>query len=112
MEKLKVGIIGSGFIAEHHALAYSQLQDVDVIGLASVIEDQAIALMKQYKIPGKPLKDYKDLLKMGPDVVSVCLPNYLHKDVTTDVLAAGAHALVEKPLARSVSEGKAMIAAE
>jgi len=112
MEKLKVGIIGSGFIAEHHALAYSQLQSVEVIGMSSVIEEQARGLMEHYKIPGKPLKDYKDLLKLKPDVVSVCLPNYLHKDVTIDVLNAGAHALVEKPLARNVAEGKAMIAAE
>ncbi|MEX2680046.1 MAG: Gfo/Idh/MocA family protein [Candidatus Sigynarchaeota archaeon] len=112
MEKLKVGIIGSGFIAEHHALAYAQLQNVDIIGVSSVIEDQAKVLMAKYKIPGKPLKDYKELLKLGPDVVSVCLPNYLHKDVTADVLQAGAHALVEKPLARNVAEGKAMIDAE
>nr|MDO8088883.1 Gfo/Idh/MocA family oxidoreductase [Candidatus Sigynarchaeum springense] len=112
MEKLKVGIIGSGFIAEHHALAYSQLQNVDMIGLSSVIEDQAMALMARYNIPGKPFKDYKELLKLGPDVVSVCLPNYLHREVTADVLEAGAHALVEKPLARNVAEGKAMIAAE
>jgi myo-inositol 2-dehydrogenase/D-chiro-inositol 1-dehydrogenase len=112
MEKLKAGIIGSGFIAEHHALAYSQLQNVEIIGMSSVIEEQARALMVHYKIPGKPLVDYKDLLKLKPDLVSVCLPNYLHKDVTIDVLNAGAHALVEKPLARSVAEGKAMIAAE
>ncbi len=110
--KLKAGIIGSGFIAEHHALAYSQLPNVEVIGLSSVIEDQALALMKHYKIPGKPLKDYKELLKLKPDLVSVCLPNYLHKDVTIDVLGSDAHALVEKPLARNVAEGKAMIAAE
>ncbi|NMC04221.1 MAG: Gfo/Idh/MocA family oxidoreductase, partial [Candidatus Lokiarchaeota archaeon] len=112
MEKLKAGIIGSGFIAEHHALAYAQLQNVEIIGISSLIEEQARALMARYKVPGKPLPDYKDLLKLKPDVVSVCLPNFLHKDVTIDVLNSGAHALVEKPLARNVAEGKAMIAAE
>nr|MDO8109155.1 Gfo/Idh/MocA family oxidoreductase [Candidatus Sigynarchaeota archaeon] len=112
MDKIKACIIGSGFIAEHHALAYSQLQNVELIGISSLIEEQANILMKKYKIPGKPYKEYKELLKLKPDVVSVCLPNFLHKDVTTDVLNVGAHALVEKPLARTVAEGRAMLDAE
>lgn len=68
--------------------------------------------MQKYNIPGEPLADYHDLLALGPDVVSVCLPNYLHKDVAIEVLNAGTHALVEKPLARNVAEGQAMIDAE
>ncbi len=111
-KKVKVGVIGSGFIAEHHCFSYSQLPYVEIVGLSSLLEDEAKALMKKYNIPGKPFKNYKDLLKLDCDAVSICLPNFLHKDVTTDVLKAGKHALVEKPLARTVAEGIEMLQAE
>lgn len=109
MKKIKVGIIGSGFIAEHHCYSYSLLPNVEIIGISSILEDQAKELMKKFNIPGEPLKDYNDLLKIECDAISVCLPNFLHKDVTIDVLNTGKHAFVEKPLARYVSEGIEML---
>ncbi len=112
MAKLKVGIIGSGFIAEHHCYSYSLLPNIEIVGMSSLIEDQAKKLMKKFGILGEPLKDYKELLKLNCDVVSVCLPNFLHKDITIDVLNSGKHALVEKPLARNVAEGAEMLDTE
>ncbi|TFG18627.1 MAG: Gfo/Idh/MocA family oxidoreductase [Promethearchaeota archaeon] len=109
MENVKVGIIGSGFIADHHALSYSQLPNVEIVGVSSLLKDEAQLLMKKYAIPGEPLKDYKELLKTDCDAISICLPNFLHKEVTLDVLNSGKHALVEKPLARYVSEGQEML---
>lgn len=109
MKNVKVGVIGSGFIAEHHCYSYSLLPNVEIIGMSSLLEDQAKDLMKKFNIPGDPLKDYNDLLKIECDAISVCLPNFLHKDVTIDVLNTGKHAFVEKPLARYVSEGNEML---
>ncbi|MGQ4873041.1 MAG: Gfo/Idh/MocA family protein [Promethearchaeia archaeon] len=112
MKTIKVGIIGSGFIAEHHCYSYSQLPNVEIVGLSSLKEDEATELMKKYNIPGKPIKDYKELLKMDCDAISVCIPNFLHKEVAIDVLNSGKHALIEKPLARYVSEGLEMVDVE
>ncbi len=112
MDKIKVGIIGSGFIADHHAYSYGLLSNVEIVGISSLLENQAKELMKKFEIPGKPYKDYKDLLKLECDAISICLPNFLHKDITIDVLNSGKHALVEKPLARYVSEGEEMLDAE
>lgn len=109
MKKVKVGIIGSGFIAEHHCYSYSLLPNVEIIGISSLLEDQAKKLMKKFNIPGSPLKNYKDLLKIECDAISICIPNFLHKDITIDVLNTGKHAFVEKPLARYVSEGNQML---
>jgi predicted dehydrogenase len=109
MAKIKVGIIGSGFIADHHAFSYRQIPNVEIVGVASVIEDQAAELMKKYNIPGKPYKDYKDLLKIECDAVSICLPNYLHKEVAVAALESGKHIMIEKPLARTVAEGQAIL---
>lgn len=109
---MRVGIIGSGFIADHHAYSYSLLPDVEIVGISSIIEDQAKELMKKFNIPGEPIKDYQSLLGLELDAISICLPNFLHKDVTIDVLNSGSHALVEKPLARYVSEGNEMLDVE
>ncbi|MHA1370076.1 MAG: Gfo/Idh/MocA family protein [Promethearchaeota archaeon] len=112
MEKLKVGIIGSGFIADHHVMAFKQLDNIEIIGVASILKDQAKKLMDKYQIPGEPLKNYRDILDLGPDVVSICLPNQLHEKVAIEALNAGMNVLVEKPLARTVAEGMAMLDAE
>ncbi|TKJ22253.1 MAG: oxidoreductase [Promethearchaeota archaeon Loki_b32] len=112
MEKIKVGIIGSGFIAEYHYYAYKLLPNVEIVGIAASSVEKARSFMKRFDIPGKPYGNYKDLLKMECDAISVCLPNFLHKDVTIDTLNSGSHALVEKPLARNVEEGKEMLDAE
>lgn len=109
---MKVGIIGSGFIADHHAYSYNLLPNVEIVGISSLLEDQAKELMKKFNIQGDNFRDYKDLLKLKCDAISICLPNFLHKDVTIDVLNSGSHAFVEKPLARFVAEGEEMLDAE
>ncbi len=110
--KIKVGIIGSGFIAEHHAHSYSLLPNVEILGVASLKTEEAKILMKKYGIPGEPLENYEDLLKLDCDVISACIPNFLHEKICLDVLNSGKHVLVEKPLARTVEEGLNMIDAE
>jgi predicted dehydrogenase len=49
MKNIKVGIIGSGFIAEHHVSAYSELPSVEIVGIASILEDEAKKLMKKQR---------------------------------------------------------------
>ena len=109
MEKLKVGIIGSGFIAEHHLHALKLLPNVEIVGISSRNEKTAKNLIKKFKIAENLFMDYKILLKSDCDAVSICLPNYLHKDVTIDLLDSGKHVLVEKPLAKNVVEGIEML---
>jgi myo-inositol 2-dehydrogenase / D-chiro-inositol 1-dehydrogenase len=109
MNKLKIGIIGSGFIAEHHCLAFSLLPNVEIIGISSINEGEAKLLMNKYKIPGKPKHNYQDLLKLDCDVISACIPNYLHKKISIDILNSGKHVIIEKPLARNPIEGQAIL---
>ncbi|MHA1803471.1 MAG: Gfo/Idh/MocA family protein [Promethearchaeota archaeon] len=112
MEKIRVGIIGSGFIAEHHVYSYSLLPNVEIVGIASLKTEEAKGLMKKYNIPGEPYKNYEDLLKLDCEVISACVPNFLHEKTCVDALNAGKHVLVEKPLARNVEEGLRMIDTE
>jgi len=111
IKKIKVGIIGSGFIADFHCFAYKQIPSVEIIGLSSLLNEEAKKLMKKYDIHGEPIENYQDLLKMDLDAVSICLPNYLHKEVAIAALNAGKHVMIEKPLARTSKEGEDIISA-
>ncbi len=109
MEKVKVGVVGSGFIAEHHCNAYAQNPNVELVAIASVLEDEAKKLSTKYGIKKAPVKDYKDLLKMDVDAISLCIPNFLHKEVAVAALEAGKHIMIEKPLARNPAEGQVIL---
>ena len=108
----RVAIIGSGSIATYrHAPEYAALPDVEILAFVDRVPERAEKLAKKYD--AKALDDYKAALEMkGIDAVSVCTPNYLHKQPTIDALEAGKHVLVEKPLAMDAVEGKAMVDAE
>lgn len=112
MSKIKVGIIGSGFIADHHCYSYSLLPYVEIVGIASNNKEEANSLMKKYDITNNYYKDYKDLLNLECEAVSVCIPNNLHKRITCDILNSGKHALVEKPIARNITEASEMLDVE
>ncbi|TXT62063.1 MAG: putative dehydrogenase [Promethearchaeota archaeon] len=112
MKELKVGIIGSGFVAEHHVYGYTLLPNVKIVGISALHKDKPMQLKKKFDLDFEWYKDYGDLLKKELDAVSICLPNYLHKNVAIDALTSGAHALIEKPLALNAEEGNEMLDAE
>jgi predicted dehydrogenase len=111
MDKVKVGVIGSGFIAQHHCNAYAQLPDTEIVGISSVLEDEARGLMEKYNIQEGPFADYHDLLALDLDAASLCVPNFLHQEIAVAALESGKHIMIEKPLARNVAEGEAILTA-
>jgi len=109
MEKIKVGVIGTGFIGPAHIEALRRLGTIDVVGLAECSEDvarvkaQALGIERYYG-------DYKELLKQEEiQSVHICSPNYLHYEMAKATLEAGKHVICEKPLAISVGEAKALV---
>ncbi len=114
MEKpVKVGIIGCGAIAEHlHAPDYAAAPEAEITAFCDLSKAKAERLAARHAPGAKIYSDYKAMLKDGVvDAVSVCLPNVLHGPVTIAAAKAGCHVLVEKPMATSLDEAKAMIAA-
>jgi predicted dehydrogenase len=110
-KKIRVGVIGCGAIGQRrHLPEYAARDDVELIGVCDVKFARAKEAARKFAAP-KAFKDYKDLLKLAPDAVSVCTPNYLHASQSIDALKAGCHVLCEKPMAASVRQAKAMIAA-
>ena len=113
-EKVKVGIIGCGGIANgKHLPALKQLDNVEIVAFCDIIEEKAQQAAKTFGAPGaKVYKDYKDLLKNESIVsVHVCTPNKSHSFISIDALNAGKHVLCEKPMAKTSEEAIRMVEA-
>ena len=111
MEKLRVGVIGCGSIAQHrHLPEYKSNKNVELIAVCDINEERAQAVAEKYGV--KAYTSYEELLESGSvDAVSVCTPNYLHAPISIAALKSGIHVLCEKPMATSKEEAEAMIAA-
>jgi len=106
MKKLGMGLVGPGFIAEHHIDAVRRLGDVEVVALAGSSEQSAARKAAAYKVD-RSYGDYKDLIA-DPDVQVIhnTTPNHLHLPVSMAALAAGKHVISDKPLALNSEEGR------
>ena len=110
----RVGIIGTGWIAEAHAESYLNQPDVKIVALADLIPGKAEAFAKRYGLTGaRCYPDHKSLLASERlDAVSVCTYNTAHAQCTIDALAAGVNVLLEKPMSVTVQEAADIIRAE
>jgi predicted dehydrogenase len=103
---LRVGVVGAGFIGETHVAAWA------AEGIRAVIHDvdadRAAALAERH---GARVAGSLDELFGAVDVVDVCTPTHLHADVAIAAARAGRHVICEKPMARTLSDAEAMLAA-
>ncbi|MGG1676138.1 Gfo/Idh/MocA family protein [Neobacillus sp. NRS-1170] len=111
MEKLRVGVVGCGSIAQHrHLPEYKANKNVELVAVCDINEERAKEVAE--KFGAFAYTSYEELLNSGlVDAVSVCTPNYLHAPISIAALEAGIHVLCEKPMATSKQEAEAMIAA-
>src|SRR5690625_1789904 len=111
MSQLRVGVIGCGSIAKfRHLPEYGANKNVDIVAVCDVVESRAKEMAENYGAAA--YTDYKDVIADKTiDVISVCLPNYLHAPVSIAAADAGKHVLCEKPMATSREEAEQMIAA-
>ncbi len=109
---IKVAIIGTGAISSAHIEGYLKLKDrCQIVALCDLYPEKAESKRDQYGLDAVIVKDYKELLDQEIDLVSVCMPPFVHAPVTIDFLSAGSHVIVEKPMASSLEECDAMIKA-
>ena len=108
---LKAAVIGAGVFGHHHATKYKSLaqagQDVELYAIA---DPSAEMLAKARVHHGcKTVSDWRELLGRV-DMVSICSPAVTHAEIVRDFLKAGAHVLVEKPIATTVEEAAELVA--
>lgn len=112
--KLKVGIVGTGWIAEAHVESYLHMPDVEIAALCDLVPGKAEKFAKHYGIEGaRCYPGHKAMLANEKlDAVSVCTYNMTHAECTIDALNAGVNVLLEKPMCVTTDEAVQIIRAE
>lgn len=109
MSKIKVGVVGTGFIGPAHIEALRRLPNVEVTALCEVNIELAKSKAKQLGIAQACTFD--ELLVMKDiQSVHICTPNFLHFAQSKAALLAGKHVICEKPLAKDLHEAEELVA--
>jgi predicted dehydrogenase len=111
---LKIGIIGTGWIAEPHVNAYLKCPDAKIVACADLIDGKAAAFCKKMGLEDVRLyRSHKELLDNEElDAVSVCTYNCTHAECAIYALEKGVHVLLEKPMCVKLDEAVAIVRAE
>ena len=114
-KKVKVGIIGTGWIAEAHVNAYKKCPDVEIVALADLVPGKAEAFCERYNV-GENVKffaNHKELVDSGLcEAVSVCTYNATHAECAIYALEHGLSVLLEKPMCVTLEEAVAICKAD
>ena len=112
--KLKVGIIGTGWIAESHIESYLDMEDVEVVAMADLIPGKAEKFAARYGVEGvRFYPSHKEMIDSEQlDAVSVCTYNMTHAECTIYALEHGVNVLLEKPMCVTTEEAVEIMRAE
>lgn len=112
MQQTKIAILGAGFIADIHFESYHRfVPEAEVVAVYARDAAKAQAFAEKHNIP--LWYDNLDAIitESGCEIVDICLPNFLHATATFKAAAAKKHIIIEKPLAVTLEDADAMIAA-
>lgn len=106
--KLRVAIVGAGYVATHHLAALRRLDFVEVVGICDSNPAAARALADRFGV-ALACERLADLAAAGPQAMHILTPPATHAALAIAAMDMGCHVLVEKPMADSVAECEAMI---
>ena len=106
---LKVGVVGVGVMGSNHARVLSEMAGVQLVGVVDPERKQREFVARN--LGCAEFTDLEALLESGVDAVTIAAPTHLHHDLALTCIAAGVHVMVEKPIAPTVEEGRAIVAA-
>ena len=108
MTPIRAGVVGVGHLGYHHARNYAAIEDSVLVGIADVSEANRARAVQDFSAPG--VATAKELIDLGVEAVSVATPTSCHAEVVLELLEAGVHVLVEKPIASTIAEAETMAA--
>jgi len=106
---LKIGVIGVGVMGSNHARVLAEMAGVELVGVADPDRKQRDQVART--LGCAEFADADALIRSGVDAVTIAAPTHLHHDIALDCISRGIHVMVEKPIAPTVEEGRAIVAA-
>jgi len=103
--KLRVGVVGVGYLGRFHALIYSRMDNVELVGVSDSDLQQAEQVAAE---AGTRVLSIEDMLGQV-DAVSIVVPTTLHLEIARPFLQKGIHMLMEKPISTTVKQGREII---
>jgi predicted dehydrogenase len=107
-DRLRVAVIGVGHLGRHHARILSTLEGAQLVAVVDTNAERAAAAAASTGAPARA--DFREIIG-DVDAVTVAVPTERHRDVALPFLEHGVAVLVEKPMARSLSEADDLVAA-
>ncbi len=107
MSKLRIAVIGAGHLGRIHAKLLGQVDGVTLAGISDPFETARANVAKLYSVP--TFADYHDLIE-HIDAAIIAAPTDAHADIAGDLIAAGKHVLVEKPLTIKADDANRLVA--
>ena len=104
--KIKVAVIGVGYLGEHHARIYSSMNDVELVGVVDTNKDRANEMAAKYST--RAYYDYREL-QGDVQAVSIAVPTILHYPVALEFIKHNIDILLEKPVTTTVDEADILI---
>jgi len=101
MDKVRIGIVGTGYAGNLHGRIYSRESRAEISALYDIVPERAERTAKT--IGGKVCGSREELLD-NCDAVIVCAPNRTHKDIAIDAVNAGKHVFCEKPFSIGIED--------
>jgi predicted dehydrogenase len=103
---VRVGVIGVGYLGQHHARIYSEIEEAELIAVVDIDQKKADTFAAKYGC--EAYYDFRDVLNKV-DVLSVVTPTTTHHDIALDCLKAGKDILIEKPITANIKEADELI---
>jgi predicted dehydrogenase len=103
---LKVGVIGVGYLGQHHARIYPEIEDAELVAVVDTEKERATAFAQKYGCAA--YSDFRQILPQV-DALSIVTPTLSHYFIALECLRAGKDILIEKPITGIVSEADELI---
>ena len=101
--RLRVGLVGAGYISEFHARAIQRVPNARIVGIADVVNSRAASLAARFSV-AKVFPTMEAMINEGVDVIHILTPPDTHAQLAIAALKSNCHVLVEKPLAVNAEE--------
>lgn len=106
MDKIRVGVVGVGYLGEHHARIYASMDDVELAGVVDIKKERADEIALKYST--NSFYGYRDLFSKV-DAVSIAVPTILHHSIALEFIENRIDILVEKPITSAITEADDLI---